>query len=279
MSEPPSPRDSRELREAYRRKAATGGLRAVLDPGDEDGRKNAYLDQVHRRALRRFLPLLGSRVADLGCGIGRLTELLADATSVVALDASPELLVLARERLGRGTVLARADLATLPVASGSLTGALMAFVSLHFDDDTAHRAFREVGRVLQPGGVFLVLEHVAPGEETVEYHGVLDRSSSALAALFDDAGFDIARRVALKKSPSRSVHWVKCGLPRVLWGFGAWVDRCTATRSLAHADYVECLYVARRRGGVPSGVGDLPGVGESLLSLVVPPRWLRHRDR
>ena len=257
------------LREEYRTKAASPGLGPVLDAGDGDGRKNRYIDFVHRRALRRVLPLLGSRAADLGCGIGRLTALLAEDHWTVGLDGSPDLLAIARGRTD--SRLVRADMTALPLQSGSFTGALMAFVSMHFDDAAAARAFSEVARVLQPGGHFLFVEHFAPGGEDREYRGVLDRARGSVERLMSAAGLEPVAFVPLKKSPSRVVHWIRGNrLPEWLWGFGAWLDGRACARNPDVADYVECLLVARKPGGSMLTY-ERPG----LTSLFVPRRWLR----
>lgn len=273
----PRPDALDKVLEDYREKAAQPGLRPVLDAGDDGDVKNAYLDHVHRRTLRTWLPKLGSRVADLGCGIGRLTTLL-DARVTIGVDASPDLLALARQRLGPDALLARGDLTALPLSSGSLTGAMMCFVSLHLDDDAFRRAMADVARVLQPGGLFLLFEHVSPSDEPRLYHGVVDRPVKAVVDALEAAGFDVIARRAAKKTPSRAVHWVRTGrLPRALWALGAWFDRATARRRLEHADYVEVLFAARRRGGLESP--DLPTAREMAVSMFVPQALTRRRPR
>jgi len=276
VSEKPAPDARRKVLGDYARKAAAPGLRPVLDADDEGDVKNAYLDYVHRLALAPWLAGLGPRVADLGCGIGRLTELVTDLSLTVGLDYSPDLLALAGERLGAGVGLARADLAALPVQSGCLTGAMMCFVALHFDDDVAQRAFAETARILQPGAIFLLFEHVSPADEAQLYHGVVGRTVPAITGMLEGAGFDVLAKIAVKKTPSRPVHWVKAGkLPRALWRFGAWFDRKTATRKLEHADYVEALFVARLRGG--SAAPDLPSFREMTMQMFVPEALRRRR--
>jgi SAM-dependent methyltransferase len=254
----------------YRQRAAAPGLGAVLDAGDASG-KNEYLDFVHRRELARVVEMLGPRAADLGCGIGRLTGLIARDRFTVGVDGSPDLLVTARARLAPGFPLVRADLAAVPLASGSLTGVFMAFVSLHFDDATAARAFAEAFRVLQPGGVFVLFEHLAPGGEDRAYRGATDRSRASVEKLLSAAGFEAPVVRAMKKSPSRVVHWVKSGrMPRALWPLGAALDRHACARRPELADYLECVIVARRPGGSSPAIEP-----PSALSLFIPRRWLR----
>lgn len=259
----------------YRDKAAAPGLGAVLDAGDAASGKNEYLDFVHRRELARVVEYLGPRAADLGCGIGRLTEMVAANRFTVGVDGSPDLLAVARTRLGDRVPLVRADLAALPLASGSLTGVLMAFVSLHFDDATAAHAFAEAFRVLQPGGMLLLFEHLAPGREDRTYYGVTNRSRASVERLLAAAGFEKPAVGAMKKSPSRIVHWVKSGrLPRALWGLGAALDRRACSRRPDLADYFECVVVARRPGGSSPEI-ERP----TMFSMFLPRRGTAGRPR
>ena len=260
-----------DLREQYREKAAAPGWGPVLDAADGDGPKNRYLDYVHRRVLRRIVHALGPRAVDLGCGVGRLTSLVGEGRWAIGLDGSPDLLALARGHLGAGVPLVQADVTTLPLASGSLTGALMAQVSMHLADDAAVRTFGEVARVLQPGGHLIVMEHLAPGETDREYHGVHNRARGSMERFLRDGGLVPVGFIAMKKSPSRVVHWVKGGrLPRALWGLGAWLDAKACGRRTELADYLECVVVARKLGGSEIRI-ETPG----LMSLFLPRRRLR----
>ena len=83
-----------------------------------DAQDNPMIAAVERYLDRHALPFRGARVLDIGCGTGRtMARALAEgAASVTGLDASPEMLARARNRLaepaarGRVTLL-QADLA------------------------------------------------------------------------------------------------------------------------------------------------------------------------
>jgi len=70
---------------------------------------NAYFE---RPATLSLLPeVKGKRVLDAGCGPGAYAEWLADrGAQVVAVDVSPKMVSLARQRLGGKAEIIRADL-------------------------------------------------------------------------------------------------------------------------------------------------------------------------
>jgi SAM-dependent methyltransferase len=112
--------------------------------------------------VARFEELLrfraaGTRVVEIGCGVGRLTRVLArGAEEVVALDVSGEMLARARElnpglanvrwELGDGTTLAG-------VPDGWVDGVFSHVVFQHIPDPAITLGYvTEMGRVLTPGG-------------------------------------------------------------------------------------------------------------------------------
>ena len=104
----------------------------------------------------READLRGRRVLDLGCGTGRLAAPLAERSlaRVWGVDASPEMLAVAREKLPAsvGLKLGRAE--DLPFRDGWFDRAVMWLV-VHLVDRPA--AFREVARVLVPDGRLAVV--------------------------------------------------------------------------------------------------------------------------
>lgn len=104
----------------------------------------------------------GQDVADLGAGEGDVTLLLARfARSVLALDASPEMLKHLEQRMrqqqfGKHVQLVHGDLAELPIADASVDAAFLS-QSLHHVGQP-EMAIHEAARILRPGGVLIVLD-------------------------------------------------------------------------------------------------------------------------
>jgi trans-aconitate 2-methyltransferase len=105
------------------------------------------------------LPLEGDEaVLDAGCGSGRVTEALAERLPrgrVIAVDASPAMLVEARRRLvrfGDRVSFVVADLGLpLPQETGRDLDAILSTATFHWITD--HDAlFRNLAAVLRPGG-------------------------------------------------------------------------------------------------------------------------------
>lgn len=96
----------------------------------------------------------GTRLLDAGCGAGLLSLLASLRGAVVtALDASPGLLAIARQRLPNADVR-EGDLEDLPFADASFD-AVTAVNSLFYAEDMA-AAMRELARVVRPGGRIVV---------------------------------------------------------------------------------------------------------------------------
>ncbi len=98
-------------------------------------------------------------VADLACGAGDLTLLLAPRVArVVAVDASPEMLAAAarRTRALANVELHRADLAELPIADRHCDAALLLLALTHVAQPAA--AVAEMARILKPGGRAVIVD-------------------------------------------------------------------------------------------------------------------------
>lgn len=128
-------------------------------------------DQISHRnegesALLEFIPADARRILDLGTGDGRLLALVNQqhaATEAVAIDFSPAMLEAVRQRFaadGRVRVLEHNMDDSLP-ALGTFDAVISSFAIHHLVHERKRTLYQEVFHLLNPGGVFCNLEHVA----------------------------------------------------------------------------------------------------------------------
>ncbi|MDP8911120.1 MAG: class I SAM-dependent methyltransferase [Actinomycetota bacterium] len=116
------------------------------------------------------------RVLEVGCGPGELSERIRDDLSadVVALDISPRMVELARER---GLAAHLGDVQDLPFGDGEFDCAVAAWMLYHVRD--GERALAELRRVLRPGGrLVAVTNHPDHLRELRQLTGVGPRVAS-----------------------------------------------------------------------------------------------------
>ena len=130
--------------------------RADAYPRRDEG-ESAFLEQI---------PQSVRRVLDLGTGDGRLLALLLpDRPEMrgVGIDVSEPMLTAARERFtGDGRVeIMRHDLAEPLPALGRFDAVVSSFAIHHLEHDRKRQLYGEIFELLEPGGVFANIEHVA----------------------------------------------------------------------------------------------------------------------
>lgn len=116
--------------------------------------------------LRDRLPLAGARVADVGCGDGALTRLMArSGARVIGIDPGPAQLARAREAPpADAETYVCAGGEALPLPDGCLD-ALIYFNALHHVPvDAQGAALAEAARVVRPGGLIYIQEPIADGD-------------------------------------------------------------------------------------------------------------------
>lgn len=117
-------------------------------------------------ALLEFLPGTTRRVLDLGTGDGRLLALVRGQhpdTEAIALDFSPAMIEAARQRFAgdsRVTVVAH-NLDEILPALGPFDAIISSFAIHHLVHERKRGLYAEIHDLLNPGGVFCNLEHVA----------------------------------------------------------------------------------------------------------------------
>jgi len=100
------------------------------------------------------------RVLDLGCGTGRNLPLFAGGVRAIGLDPCHESLLKARRR-APGIPLVRARAEALPFRGAAFDTVVSGLVFCSVSD--VPKGLDEVRRVLKPGGVLRMLEHVRAG--------------------------------------------------------------------------------------------------------------------
>ena len=99
----------------------------------------------------------GREVLEIGCGTGLFTaELAKTRNRITAIDISPDLLALARERVTGGEVTFRCENAYASTFADQSFDAIVGSSVLHHLD--VPRALREFHRLLRPGGRFMFTE-------------------------------------------------------------------------------------------------------------------------
>jgi SAM-dependent methyltransferase len=116
-------------------------------------------------ALGLAAPRPGETLVDLGCGRGgdvlRAAERVGPAGSAIGVDGNPAMLAAARARAaGAGNVrFALGDLARVPLPDGCADAVVSSCAVNHAPDKEA--VYREVRRLLRPGGRFVVSDVVS----------------------------------------------------------------------------------------------------------------------
>ena len=118
-----------------------------------------YTEYYERPAMRSLLgDVAGQRVLDAGCGHGKNTEwLLARQASVIAIDSSPAMVKLTRERVGADVHLADLNEPLEFIRSASLDTIWCSLTLDYIRDWDA--VFAEFGRILKQGGGFCFSIH------------------------------------------------------------------------------------------------------------------------
>jgi SAM-dependent methyltransferase len=155
---------------------------------------------LDRELLTRFAAEVRGlgRVCDTGCGPGHVARFLHDAgASVFGLDLSPRMVEQARQ-LNPEIPFQEGDMMALDLADASLAGIKAFYAIVNIPEASLPLAFREMARVLQPGGLLLLAFHA--GSEAIHAEELWGRRVSidffyfqpaAIRQLLESAGFAI----------------------------------------------------------------------------------------
>jgi ubiquinone/menaquinone biosynthesis C-methylase UbiE len=106
----------------------------------------------------------GHRVLDIGCGTGTLLEMIKRTepdTKLVGLDGDPKILKIAKEKTKKMNLEIQFDQGMayeLPYPDNSFDRVLSSLVFHHLNTTNKQRTFREILRVLRPGGRMMIAD-------------------------------------------------------------------------------------------------------------------------
>ncbi|MEV5836667.1 class I SAM-dependent methyltransferase [Nocardia sp. NPDC052112] len=160
-----------------------------------------------RAMLGTFAELVRAdgRVADLGCGEGRMTAHLSGlGLDIFGIDLSPRLLELARAQypaldFGEGS------LEQLDIGDAALAGILVWYSTIHLPPERMPAVLAEFHRVLESGGHALLAFQATTAREVEPFdHKVITAyrwSPDRLATLAEQAGFTPLARMVREPDP------------------------------------------------------------------------------
>jgi 2-polyprenyl-3-methyl-5-hydroxy-6-metoxy-1,4-benzoquinol methylase len=201
------------------------GLAAVCSYG-MPGFYNRLIDFSQRRALAPWLRASrGTRVLDVGCGIGRWSRLLAQrGATVTGVDLSPTMIAEAERRARACGLEGRCRFIVQDSSSLEIDGAfdliLCVTVLQHVLDVGALRsALRRIVSHLAPGGRLVVLE-AAPARVANECNTPVFRARHRgfYLRLFEECGLRVQALSGVDPAPFKT--WLLPHLPRLprpLW--------------------------------------------------------------
>jgi cytosine/adenosine deaminase-related metal-dependent hydrolase/ubiquinone/menaquinone biosynthesis C-methylase UbiE len=168
-------------------------------------RENNPMLSLEQRILERLLPpMAGLDIVDLGCGTGRwlAASKRAGARRLVGVDLSPEMLSLAKEKLGKGAKLLCSDYVEARIQESSADIVFCNFVLSYIADAEQFLCF--ASKILKSGGVFFLTDvhpgtaarlswrrgvRVKEGLNEIQTH---ERNLSDVIALCEQAGLEMS---------------------------------------------------------------------------------------
>ncbi|MBN1190389.1 MAG: methyltransferase domain-containing protein [Dehalococcoidales bacterium] len=129
-----------------------------------------------REILYRFFQEIGNRkpVWDFGCGPGNTAAYLKNlGIEIYGLDISEKILAQARNN-HPDICFRKGNILELDFENDSIYAIVAFYAFIHFTEKQAEQAFREIFRVLQPGGRLLTTYHV--GDRTIHLDHFLGKN-------------------------------------------------------------------------------------------------------
>lgn len=142
---------------------------------------------LDRELLNRFAADVAGHgeVCDMGCGPGQVARYLRDVgATVFGLDLSPRMVEQAQQ-FNADVSFREGNMTCLDLADGALAGIAAFYAIVNMPKESLSPIFREMHRVLQPGGLLLLAFHL--GDEILHVDELWGRPISMDFFLFQAA--------------------------------------------------------------------------------------------
>jgi ubiquinone/menaquinone biosynthesis C-methylase UbiE len=166
------------------------------------------VDRTRRRLVVQAELTRGQRVLEVGCGTGSLLITVGrqhPAVELVGLDPDPKALASAERKARRSGVHLRLDRGfsdAMPYDDASFDRVLSSFMYHHVPADEKPAMFREIHRVLKPGGRLELVDFAGPerahgfiARMLHAHHRMKDNAEAHVIALMTEAKLSNAARV------------------------------------------------------------------------------------
>jgi SAM-dependent methyltransferase len=136
---------------------------------------------------RRFLPYVptGGRILDAGCGVGRdVLAFVERGYDVVAIDASEEMVRLARERVGRRAAVHLMQFQDVRWRNG-FDGIWTCASLLHVPAESLAEVATRLAKALRPGGAWYMSFKIGSGERAAGGRLFVDHDETTLRLILE----------------------------------------------------------------------------------------------
>ncbi len=214
----------------------------VTDPNDSLGIKNQYITLLQSLALQQHLPAADGLALDIGCGFGRMSDVLAElGWQVQGLDPSAHLIAYAKAHYQQAS-FAVGSLPDLPVAPQSAQLILLQNLlrPLYILDNIV--AVQRVGNYLATGGYLAVIDNIRDGHKAY-------LPEDRLIELFSQQQLQLEKRIPIRAARWWMIYLIRYGLiPRSLLPAIARSElrRMAASNSRPEYQYYNVFYLFKK---------------------------------
>ncbi len=222
---------------------------AVLDVAAGQQHANIYRNYFTKNyILKNINAKKNETILDFGCGVGRITKLIAEkAMEVVGVDSNASMIETAKRKFS-GKKNIRYELLNeikITVGENYFNAAFSHWVFQHINDAESIQWLNELKRVVKPDGRILLFEQVK--NETAETAKHLFRSQKHYLSLFDKAEMKTISVFPVMRVPARGMSlWNNLPDVKFLLPVLSSIDKLTINRKPALASYFTYCFVLHK---------------------------------